>query len=395
MESIHTYNLSGSIVEDENGALKYPLPEVNEIEINLSQLKRNYETIKRLLQPKTKFMAILKGNAYGHGMLPISKELELWGCDALGVVRLNEAFALREAGIKIPVYQLAPIRPEQAPGIVQNQITAMADNAELLDALEKSCEEQNTVMNVHIKINTGLNRFGVDPENAVDFINRVHKNYTKVKVEGVYTHFQNPDYNPEFTREQIRRFQIVLNELEKENLRPPIVHAGGSAAILKYPEAHYDMVRCGVLLFGLEHTLGEKNFPEGIASAMTIKGRILKIRELHAGEFGGYGTAFIPDKNTTVAIIGLGYGDGISRGWKEALVGGKLVPIVSFFMDAIMVDITDVKNSVKTFDEAILIGNQGDSHISWGDACKALGTYEDEQVQYITGRVPKHYRYID
>lgn len=395
MDRLQAYNQINSIASDEEGNLKNTLPEVNELLINLGQIKHNYDIIRGLLKPNTKFMAILKGNAYGHGMIPVAKELEHWGCDALGVVRLNEAFALREAGIKLPIYQLAPFLPNQAPWILRYNITPMIDQELHLEALEKSCEELNTNVNIHIKVNTGLNRYGIDTAHVLEFMRMIPLKYSRLNVEGMYTHLQNPDYNPSFTLEQIRQFQKTIRSLEKENLRPSIVHAGSSAAILKYPQAHFDLVRCGVLLFGLEHTEGEKDFPDGVASAISLKGKILKIREIKSGEFGGYGTAFLPDKNTYVAIISLGYGDGISRGWKDALIGGKRVPIVSFFMDGIMVDITKIREKVNLYDEAVLIGSQGSESIHWGEVCKSLGTYEDEQIQYLAERIPKKYCYCD
>ena len=388
-----TYNLANSLAIDEEEIFKYPIPEVNEMDINLSQLNRNFNIIRSLLKPDTKLMVVLKGDAYGHGMIPIAYELEHIKCDAFGVVRLIEAFTLREAGIKTPIVLLAPIIQSQASWVVKHDISPMVDNEEIIKALQKSAIENHKTVNVHIKINTGLNRYGIEPEQAVAFVRRIYKEYQQVRVQGLYTHFQDAEFNPQFTNKQIKLFNEVINLLEEENLRPEIIHAAGSAGILMYPESHYDMVRCGIIMYGLEHKEGEKSLPKGVEPLVTLKGRIIRIQLIKAGEFGGYGNKFIAQKDTTVAVIGLGYGDGVSRNWKEVLIAGTRVPVVNYFMDAIMVDISSVKEKVREFDEAVIIGRQGTESISWEEACKHIGSYVDEQIQRITERVPKHYFY--
>ena len=387
------YNLINSIAIDEVEVSKYPIPEINEMDINLSQLRRNFKIIRNLLKQDTRLMVVLKGDAYGHGMIPIAYELEHCKCDAFGVVRLIEAFTLREAGIKIPIILLAPIILSQASWVVKHNITPMVDNEEIIKALQKSASENHTIVNVHIKINTGLNRYGIDPEKAVSFIRRINEEYPQIRVEGIYTHFQDAEYNKEFTNKQIKCFNEVIYKLEKENLRPEVIHAAGSAGILMYPESHYDMVRCGIVMYGLEHKEGEKELPKGVEPLVTLKGRIIKIQFIKSGESGGYGNKFIAQKDTTVAVIGLGYGDGVSRNWKEVLIAGIRVPVINYFMDGIMADISSIEGIVTEFDEAVIIGKQGAENISWEEASKYIGSYADEQIQRVTQRVPKHYFY--
>jgi alanine racemase len=385
--------LDGSICVDEEGELKYPVPEVNVLEINLSQLRKNFEIVKGYLKPQTKLLAILKGNAYGHGLIAAAHELEHCRCAAFGVVRLNEAYALRVAGIKTQIMLLAPTLPSQASILLQYEITPMVDNLEFANAIEQECRKRDRKFPVHIKVNTGLNRFGVGVDEAVDFVQIIQKDYPHIIIEGIYSHFQNPDYNPDFTKEQTNRFLTIIQKLEAMNIRPPVVHIANSAGILDYPETHFDMVRCGMVLFGLEHTQGEKNMPSEVKTLMTLKSKILKIRMIKTGEYGGYGEQYIAQRDTRVAIVGLGYGDGISRGWKEVLISGSRVPVVNYFMDGIMVDITSIEETVNEFDEAVLIGRQGSEEITWGEVCQILDMYEDEQVQCITDRVPKCYYY--
>lgn len=387
------YSIAASTNINSNEISKYPIPEINELDINLSQLHRNYKIIRNLLKPNTKFMAVLKGNAYGHGLIPIARELENCKCDAFGLVRLIEAYTLRNAGIKTPILMLSPIAPYQVSWIITYNITPMVDNYKIVHYLEEHASNKNKIINVHIKINTGLNRYGIGSDKAIAFIKQLHNECPHINIEGIYTHLQDPDSNAEMTHKQIKCFDSLITNLEKENLRPKIAHIDNSSGILKYPEAHYDMVRCGIMLYGLEHKEGQITLPQGIASLITLKARILKLSTIKKGEVGGYGRNFIAQRNTKAAIVGIGFGDGVSRGWKEVLIAGHKVPIVNYFMDGIMVDITDLKEPVSEFDEAVIIGSQGKEQITWEDACRPLGSYIDEQIQHITERVPKHYFY--
>jgi alanine racemase len=387
------YSITSSLTIDEDEVSKYPISEVNEIDINLSQLQRNYNILRGLVKPDIKFMAVLKGDAYGHGMIPIAKELEKCHCDVFGLVRLIEAYTLRSAGIKTPILLLAPIIPSQASWVVRYDIMPMVDNHEIIEVLEKYASEENKTIGVHVKINTGLNRYGIWADEAAAFIKKVYEKYPHINIEGIYTHLQDPDFNTEITYKQIELFDKALNTLEKENLRPKVAHIANSSGILRYPQCHYDMVRCGIILYGLEHKEGEKTLPEGVKPLITFKGRIMKLMTIKKGDAGGYGTNFIAQRDTRAAVVGVGFGDGVSRGWKEVLIAGQRVPEVNYFMDGIMVDITDLKGPVKEFDEAVIIGSQGAEQITWQDACRELGSYIDEQIQSITERVPKHYFY--
>lgn len=368
-------------------------PEVNRADINMSQLERNINILRSLLKPGVRFMAIVKGDAYGHGLVPMALEAQRCKCDMIGVVRVTEGLELRKGGIDIPILILAPIMPEQAECIVEQNITPIVDKEESIIAIEKSAVERKKVATIHVKINTGLNRYGIEPENALDFIRMIHEKYSHIRVEGIYTHFRDAEANESYTFLQLRRFNEVLSQLEKENLRPQIAHAGASGGILLYPESHYDMVRCGIILYGLEHKEGEKMLPEGVKPLMTIKSYILKIKEIKTGESGGYGRQFIAKRESLVAVIGIGYGDGISRGWKEVLIAGQRVPVVNYFMDGILIDITDLKSKVKEYDEVVVIGSQGNENISWEEACNPIQCAVDEQLQRITERVPKNYFY--
>lgn len=365
--------------------------EVMRLDINLSQLKRNFNAITKLLKPGVKFMAVVKGNAYGHGNLAIAKALEGFGCHSLGVVRITEAIELREAGIKIPVVMLAPIMPSQAEEAVKHDLTCMIDNESIAEELNKYAKKYNKAVKVHIKINTGLNRFGIEPANASNFIKNIRNNFDSLEVEGIYTHFRDPEFNKPFTDNQIAIFNGVLERLEQEGIRPSLAHAAATGGILMYQEAQYDMIRCGILLYGEEYLKGKRVLPKGVLPLTSLLGRIIKINEVQAGQAIGYGDKSIAARESRIAVIAGGYGDGVSRGWKHVLINGQKVSIVNYAMDCLEVDITDILGEVKLFDEVVFIGRQGTECITWEDACYGLNSEVDEQLQRITSRVQRNY----
>ena len=369
------------------------IQEVIRLDINLSQLQRNVKAISVLIKPEVKFMAVVKGNAYGHGLVPIAMALEEFGCYSLGVVRITEAIALREAGIKIPIVMLAPIMPSQAEEVIQHNLTIMLDNESIAYEVNKCAKNHNKVIKVHIKVNTGLNRFGIEPGKVSEFIKNINDNCKSLELEGIYTHFRDPEFNKPFTDTQIATFNEVLENLEIEGLRPPLAHAAATGGILMYPEAHYDMIRGGILLYGEEYLKGQKIIPEGVLPLTSLVSRVIKINEVQEGQPIGYGYKHISVKKSRIAVIAGGYGDGASRGWKQILINGQKVPVVNYAMDCLEADITDIEGAVKEYDEAVLVGHQGNECITWEEACYGLNSEVDEQLQRITNRVPKNYYY--
>ena len=360
-------------------------------DINLSQLQHNVNAISKLLKPGVKFMAVVKGNAYGHGHIPIAKALEGFGCHSLGVVRIIEAIMLREAGIKIPVVVLAPIMPNQAEEAVKYDLTIMLDNETIAWEVNKYAKNYNKKIKVHIKVNTGLNRFGLEPAKVPEFIKNIKSTCDNIEIEGIYTHFRDPEFNKPFTDTQIAIFDEMLEDLDKEGIRPPLAHAAATGGILMYPEAHYDMIRCGILLYGEEYLKGKRVLPEDVLPLTSLIGRIIKINEVEAGQAIGYGDKSIATRKSRIAVIAGGYGDGVSRGWKQVLICGQKVAIVNYAMDCVEADITEVAGDVQVYDEAVFIGQQGSECITWEDACYGLNSEVDEQLQRITSRVQRNY----
>lgn len=371
---------------DPNGTIEF-----NRLNINLSQLRRNYQAITALIKPGIRFMAVVKGNAYGHGLAPVGKALELFGCEYLGVVRVSEAILLREAEIKTSIMILSPVLPYQIESALQYNLTLMVDNKQIAYKINEEAVRQNKSVKIHVKLNTGLNRFGVEADEAIDFVRDLKQGCGNLELEGIYTHFRDPEFNKEFTDSQIQIFNRVLSQLEELGMRPPIAHAAATGGILLYPDAQYDMVRCGILLYGEEYLKGRKIMPYGVQPITSLVSRITKIIEVKAGSPVGYGDRCITERDSRIAVIGIGYADGVSRGWKQVLVNGQKVNLINYSMDCIEADITDVQGSVREYDEVVLIGQQGSEKITWEDACNGMNSEVDEQLQRLTNRVPKHY----
>jgi alanine racemase len=373
--------------------MKDSLKEVVRLDINLSQLQRNVDKVFKLLKPGVQFMAVVKGDAYGHGLAPIGIALEGFGCHSLGVVRISEATALRSAGIKIPIAMLAPIMPIQVEEAVKLNLTMMVDNESIAYELNECGKKYNKTMKIHIKVNTGLNRFGVEPAEVSEFIKNIQNKYKSLVIEGIYTHFRDPEFNRDFTNKQIAIFNEVLEKLEKEGIRPTLAHAAATGGIIMNPEAQYDMVRCGILLYGEEYLKDKKVLPKGVLPLTTFTGQVIKINEVQEGQPIGYGDRHIAARKCRIAVIAGGYGDGVSRGWKQILINGQKVPILNYAMDCIEADITDVAGDVQEYDEAVFVGQQGNECITWEDVCYGLHSEVDEQLQRITCRVQRNYFY--
>lgn len=369
------------------------IEEVNRLDINLSQLQRNFKAISGLLKPGVRFMAVVKGNAYGHGLVPISAALESFGCHSLGVVRITEVIALREAGIKMPIVLLAPIMPSQVEEAVDYDATIMLDNEPIAYHVNQCAKEKGKIVKAHIKVNTGLNRFGVRVEEVPDYIRSIKMNCENIEIEGIYTHFRDPEFNKDFTISQMELFNNLLIKLQEEGIRPPVAHAAASGGILFFPEAQYEMVRCGILLYGEEYLKERKVMPKEVLPITSYVGCITKIIEVKEGQPIGYGDRYTAVRDCRIAVIGAGYGDGVSRGWKQVLVNGQKASVINYSMDCLEIDITDIAGDVREYDEAVIIGHQGGEHLTWEDACYGLNSEVDEQLQRITGRVPRNYFY--
>jgi len=365
------------------------------IEIDLSAIRRNLEEVRQAVGPERRILAPVKANAYGHGMLQVARTALEAGASMLGVAYLDEAVALRQAGIGAPILIFGSELPENAPEIVHWGLRATLCTYELAKALSQAAVRLRRNAVVHVKVDTGMGRIGLKVEEIREFLSKVSE-LPGIVVEGIYTHFATADGSGdgEFALAQMEHFRRVVGQLRKEGMELPIAHAANSAAVLRFPSAHLDMVRPGIMLYGLEPFPGASYLAD-IRPAMSLKSRIVFLKEIPPGASVSYGRTFVAGKRTRIATVPIGYGDGYPRALSnrgKALVRGKRARIVgNICMDQLMLDVTHIEG-VRVGDEVLLIGGQGDERITAEELASLAGTINYEIVTSLNGRIPRIYK---
>jgi len=363
------------------------------VEIDLNALRHNLSALKKRVGPQTKILGIVKADAYGHGDYEISRVLLNNGVEMLGIAILEEGIQLRDKGIKAPLLLLGGIFEEQIDTVIQYGLTPTVYDLKLAEVLSKRAYYFNTIMKVHVYVDTGMGSIGVRHDKAVEFVKFV-KNLKNLLVEGIYTHCSSSDEKDSaFTNLQIKRFRDVLAALDSMNARIPLRHMANSGAILGYPEAYFTMVRPGLSLYGL-YPSEDVSRDIGIRPVMSFKTRIIHIKDMESGDVVGYGRTYRITKPTRVATLPLGYDDGYNRllsNQGEVLIRGKKASIIGrVCMDQCFVDVTNIKD-VSVGDEAVLYGSQGQETIPIESIAKQLNTIPYEVTCSISKRVPRIY----
>ncbi|HOG45392.1 MAG TPA: alanine racemase [Anaerolineae bacterium] len=361
------------------------------VEIDLEAIAHNVRLVRRLVGERVALMAILKADGYGHGAIKTARTALNNGATYLGVACLSEALALRQVGIEAPILVLGYTPPWQARETVASQVDAAVFSIETAEALSRAAVELGRPARVHVKVDTGMGRLGLLPEETLPFMLAL-AGLPGLEVQGLFTHFAMADCaDRTHCNEQWRRFSALLAELEQRGLRPPLVHAANSAATLTMPEAHCDMVRVGVALYGLNPS-ADVPCPAGFRQALTFKTQIAQVKTLPAGSCVSYCCAYHTPRDSRVAVIPVGYADGFRRApqhWGHVLVRGQRAPIVGrVCMDQTMIDVTDIPG-VRYGDEVVLIGTQGRERITVDEVAAQLGTINYEVVSEILARVPR------
>lgn len=365
------------------------------IEVDRSALANNVAQIRGQIGDRCLLCGVVKANAYGHGVVPVTQVLLDSGVDRLAVAALGEALELRGAGIDEPILVLGYTPARHAVDAVRQDVTLTVYDPPLVRELAQAAAAQHKQALVHVKVNTGMNRLGLRPGEVRAFLSEA-QSLPHVAVEGLYTHFATSDTDRSFAEVQFARFQELLHELEQAGLRPPICHAANSAATLTMPHTHLDMVRCGIALYGLDPDDEKTPLPRSFRSALSWKAEIAQVRQLASGEGVSYGLEFIAERPSIVAVIPVGYADGFPRRplhWGSVLVHGRTAPIAGrVCMDQTIVDVTDIVAeglAVQQGDEAVLIGRQGDAVLSAEEAARRIGTINYDVVSRILARVPR------
>jgi len=333
--------------------------ELSWVEINMKALVHNVEKLRQYLRPGTQLMAVVKKNAYGHGAVPVARVAVAAGVDWLGVYSLEEGLQLRDAGISIPILIFGYVPSSQAATLVKSELTPTVVETKLPLALDKV--QGDTTIAVHVKVDTGLNRSGVRTEDVPHLMYFI-SGLRRVKVEGLYTHFASADeLDRETVGAQLQRFLGVATKFPEL-----LLHAANSAATLVFPETHLNMVRPGIVMYGVYPSPAvERTIP--LQPVLSLKSRVVRLHRIRAGEGVSYGLTWKAKKDTSVALVPFGYGDGLPRllsNCGQVLVHGQRAPIRGrVCMDQCIVDVTDVPE-VKVGDEVVLLGRQGSDEIS-------------------------------
>ncbi len=358
-------------------------------EINLNNLAYNFNQIKKILAPKTKIMVCVKADAYGHGLIPVSKKLASCGVDYLGVASIDEGIKLREAGIDLPILILGLILKKDIQPVFKYKLTTTVCDEELARALNYKARLLGEPVNVHIKVDTGMGRIGVLYQDAEELVKKIHK-LKFINIEGIFTHFAFADINKDFTAYQIDLLNRLIQKLNKAGIYTPLIHAANSMGVIGYKNSHFNMVRPGLVIYGL---YPKKDLKLNLKAVLSLKTKVLFIKRLPKGYGVSYGHDYITRKTTTIVTLPIGYGDGYPRNLSNCapvLIGGRRFKISGrICMDQIMVDVGDFK--VKLGDEAVLIGSQSKNKITAEELANLAGTISYEIVCGLGSRVPRVY----
>ena len=375
-------------------------------EIDLSAIAQNVRALRHITNAEARLMAVVKANAYGHGVIEVARRALESGADVLGVARLNEGIELRKAGFDAPTLIFGYTPPALAQKLLEFDLTQTIWSYQTAVALSAAVSA-GKALKVHLKVDSGMGRLGLLPDccrrTALDE-NSTAKALGEVEaiaslaglqLEGVYTHFAAADSaDKSYTRKQFEIFAEFLDEIRQAGLDIPVCHAANSAAIIDMPETHLDMVRAGISIYGLYPSDEVAKDRIALQPAMALKSRVVHLKKVPAGFKVSYGMTHETSKPTTIASVPVGYADGFSRllsSRGHMLVGGRRAPIVGrVCMDTTMLDVGHVPD-VDLEDEVVILGRQQDESITADEIAASLNTINYEIVSSLTARIPRIY----
>ncbi len=363
-------------------------------EIDLGAIARNVRRLKAGLDRGVLFMAVVKADGYGHGAVQAARAAVRAGADRLGVATIDEAIELREAGIGAPIQLLSEPPATGARYLIEHSVVATVFSRPFAEALSHAATAAGVVAPFHLKIDTGMNRIGVRAEEAADFVESL-TGLPGIALEGTFTHFATADVpgDWEFER-QLDRFRSAVSQMRERGMDPGTVHAANSAATILHPETHFDMVRCGIAVYGL-HPASSTHGRIDLAPAMSVKARATRVARLGMGEGVSYGFTWHAPAPTTVVTLPIGYADGVGRclsNCMRVLIGGvECRQVGRVCMDQLMVELPrGVRADVG--DKAVLVGRQGELEIGIDDQAAVLDTINYEIACGYGARLERVYR---
>ncbi|GBF81997.1 alanine racemase [Aphanothece sacrum] len=362
------------------------------VEIDLGALTHNIKQIKGLLSPKTGLMAVVKADAYGHGAIKVAQTALKAGASWLAIATLGEGIELREAGITAPILILGAINtPQEIEAIVHWQLQPTLCNPQQALIFSETLSELGENLSVHLKLDTGMSRLGTPWEQATEFVKLVQQ-LPHLNIASIYSHFATADDpDPTIMRLQHQRFETAIANLKTQGIQPPYLHLANSAATLTDPSLHYDLVRVGLAIYGLypsPHLRSEVS----LKSVLQVKTKITQIKTIPPGTGVSYGHKFISDNLMKIAVVGIGYADGVPRNLSnrmEVLIRGQRVrQIGAITMDQLMLDVTNIRH-LQVGEVVTIIGKDGTEEITADDWANNLGTISWEILCGFKHRLPR------
>jgi len=362
-------------------------------EIDLEAIRQNVRSFKRHVGAAVQIYAVVKANAYGHGAVPVAKAALEAGAARLAVHRLTEGIELRQAGLTAPILVMGYTPPAGAQTMVEWDLTPSCITTEFAQALSTQAAAQGKTIPLHVKVDTGMSRYGLFPAEVMPFLTAIAK-LPAVSIEGLFTHFATADASDQtWVRQQITTFDQVIASIQASGMDIPIIHASNSATTMKLPQAHYNAVRPGISMYGMNPS-SEWEPVFDLHPALTLKSTVSRVRELPTGAGVSYGRTFVTSRPTTAALVPVGYGDGYHRILTNkgvVLVRGKRAPIIGrVCMDQFVVDVTGIPG-VQQDDEVVLVGRQGDERISAEEIGRLAGSINYEVTTGLLPRVVRKY----
>ena len=361
--------------------------------VDLTALTHNLSQFRQILSPGCDVMAVVKANAYGHGAIETSRALIQHGVTRLAVFSTEEGMALRQAGITVPIVVLGPVFQEQFGDVFESQLTPVVSDPSMLTALSQAAASRAIPYPIHLKIETGMGRLGLTQDELVALISS-HKFPHSLRVEGLMTHLADTDgFNSDATEEQIRRFRNALKIILEGGFHVPLIHVSNSCGAVRFPSAHFSLVRPGIMLYGY-HTLPSTVETPDLRPVLSLKTRIAQLRTIQPGETVSYNRTFTARRLTRIAVLPIGYANGLSRRLSNrgaVLIGGQRAPIAGLVcMDMVMVDVTEIPGTA-VGDETVLIGRQGNDEITASEIAKWTDTIPYEVLCAISPKNPRLY----
>ena len=359
------------------------------VEIDHQAIRQNYLNIRQYVNSGTRMMGVIKANAYGHGAVQVAKTLTALGIDRLAVAMPEEALELRENGIDIPIHVLGEILPEQYGLVADLSLIQTVGKTETLKGLSDYAEARKMILPVHLKCDTGMGRLGPLPEETVDFV-RLAMQSKGLAIEGLMTHLARGDERGDYSEAQYEKFMDIIEQLARHQIRLPFYHLANSPGIFHDRKMHLDMVRPGIILYGMQPSLSFSP-PFTLIPALTWKARIVNLKKVPPDHGISYSSIYHTKREELIAVVPMGYADGFRRSLSnqgEVLVQGRRVPVRGrICMDQFMISLDGLPEA-KTGDEVVIIGRQDEEEITAHEFAIRAGTLNYDATCSISPRVP-------